>query len=243
MRRTSSVLLALALVACGGGTTQVVGETTTPRGLPACPNAGELRLGRICWSPVGSRWHMTAMAPGGEYAFDVELLAANRLRSTDHPGAGPVSDEWFVDGNTLRMFLSDRFVEYRADVSNGTVMVGHAENVRGDTWEWRGDRLPATGACEEGTADLGDVCFAIAGTRWTLSEGGSTRVIHFAAEGRVLADDAPPAEGDTWTQDGASVTFTLGGRSHTATVSGDGARLSGDGWSAERLELYAPPMH
>lgn len=238
-------MLAIGLGACGGGAAQL-GGGTTPSGPEPCPSAGELRLGRICWSPVGSRWHLTSWAPGGEYAFDVELLAANRVRSTDHPGAGPATDEWFVDGNTLRIFLSDRYVEYRADVSNGTILIGEAQNVRGDTWEWRGDRVPGEGSCQPGEADLGEACFAIAGTRWTLSEGGATTVIHFAPEGRVLSDAASAeseASDNTWTQEGSSIAFTIGGRRHSAAVERDTEHMNGDGWSAERLELYAPPMH
>src|SRR5688572_15589483 len=86
------------LVGCGGGAATGGGGTTVAGHQPdPCPTAGEIRLGRVCWNPTGSRWHLTALAPGGEYAFDVELLPANRLRATDHPAAGPSTDEWFVD--------------------------------------------------------------------------------------------------------------------------------------------------
>lgn len=241
MRRTV-LSLALILGACGGTTSQAGTETTVARGPEPCPTTGEVRLGRICWNPVGSRWHLTAMAPGGEYAFDVELLPANRLRATDHPAAGPATDEWFVDGNTLRLFLANRFVEYRADLTNGTVMVGQAENTRGDSWEWRGDRMSMTGGCQSDEADLGEICFAMAGTRWTLHEGGQSRVVHFAPEGRVLLDQGG-AEGDTWTQEGTTVRFTIGGHEHTAEIRGDTQQLSGNGWEAERVQLYPPPMH
>lgn len=246
MRRTvlrgTGISLALILGACGGSTTQQGTETTVARGPDPCPTAGEVRLGRICWNPTGSRWHLTALAPGGEYAFDVELLPANRLRSTDHPASGPSTDEWFVDGNTLRLFLANRFVEYRADLSNGTVMVGQAENVRGDSWEWRGDRMQVGGDCQADEADLGELCFAIAGTRWTLHEGDRNVVIHFGPEGRLLLDQGG-AEGDTWSQQGSTVRFTIGGREHSAELQSAASQLSGNGWTAERLELFAPPMH
>jgi hypothetical protein len=66
-------------------------------------------------------------------------------------------------------------------------------------------------------------------------------VILFGPEGRVLLDQGG-GEGDTWSQEGASVRFTIGGREYTATLSQPGA-LSGSGWSAEPLASYPPPMH
>lgn len=240
-RGSLCLAMAIALTACGGPSTQG-GTTPVARGPEPCPTPGELRLGRICWSPIGSRWHVTAMAPGGEYAFDVELLAANRLRSTDHPAAGPTTDEWFVDGNTLRLFLANRFVEYRSDLGNGTVMIGEAVNTRGETWEWRGDRMQIGGGCNPDEAALGQTCFAIAGTQWTLHAGGADRVVHFAPEGRLLTDQGG-TDGDTWTQQGATVRFTLGGTVYTTTIESETATLAGSGWTAERIELYPPPIH
>jgi hypothetical protein len=239
--------LSLVLGVCGalgcGGPGGSHGGSTVATGPEPCPTGGELRLGRICWSPVGSRWHLTAMAPGGEYAFDVELLPANRLRSTDHPAAGPGTDEWFADGNTLRLFLADRFVEYRADVTNGTVMVGNAVNARGESWEWRGDRMQIGGGCGPDEAEIDGTCFAMAGTRWRVTTSRGAVVVHFAPEGRLLVDQGTPSESNRWSQEGATLRFTLDGQEHSATITGDASRLSGNGWSAEREPLYPPPMH
>lgn len=242
-RSVPALGLAWLLVACGGGpgASGTGRETTAAREPDPCPTEGEVRLGRICWNPAGSRWHITAAAPGGEHAFDVELLAAYRLRATDHPAADPATDEWYVDGNTLRLFLSNRFVEYRAPMTNGTVMVGEAINVRGETWSWRGDRVPSGGDCRAEEARVGEVCFALAGTRWTLHDPTGDRVVHFAPGGSVLVDDREPEEGDRWSQRGAELRFTLHGREHVATVQ-DAERLAGTGWTADRVRLYPPPM-
>jgi hypothetical protein len=242
-RRTlRASLCALVLTGCGGPAAAAGGGTTAAQSPDPCHQEGELRLGRICWNPVGSRWHVTANAPGGEYAFDVELLPANRLRATDHPAAGPATDEWFVEGNTLRLFLANRFVEYRAHVTNGTVLVGEAINVRGDVWEWRGDRMPTGRNCQPDEAPLDGACFAVAGTHWTLrSSRGDERVIHFDAGGRLHVDGSD-VEG-TWTQEGARVRFTLDGGEYIATIAGSTAQLRGEGFTAERIPLYPPPMH
>ncbi|UJR80152.1 hypothetical protein [Sandaracinus amylolyticus] len=211
-----------------------------------CQTTGELRLGRVCWNPTGSRWHLTAMAPGGEYAFDVELLAANRLRSTDHPAASPATDEWYVDGNTIRMFLQNRFVEYRADVSNGTVIVGDAQNVRGETWQWRGDRMQVGGGCHPDETQQAETCINLAGTQWTLQTSSGERVIHFEAGGALLTDQGAISERNRWSQQGAQLQFSLDGVEYTATVE-RGDALSGTAggaqWSATPVQLFAPPMH
>jgi hypothetical protein len=259
--RTSlpATAVAIALLGCGSGVTSG-GSTIARRGPEPCPTEGELRLGRVCWSPIGSRWHLTAFAPGGEYAFDVELLPANRLRATDHPAAGPSTDEWFVDGNTLRLFLANRYVEYRADVTNGTVVIGQAINARGSTWDWRGDRQQIGGGCAADEAQVGETCVAIAGTRWTLHGDGADMIVAFQGDSNgdgiseIFVEGSADAAGDdTWSQNGATLTlrFDGGARELTATVTGVD-RLSGSGrdsggrtweWSAERIPLYPPPIH
>lgn len=237
---------------CGGGTA-AGGGGTTPRadGPEPCADASQVRLGRICWDPTGSRWHLTAQAPGGEYAFDVELLHDNRLRSTDHLAASPATDEWFVDGNVLRLFLQNRFVEYRADLTNGTVIVGEAQNVRGDAWSWRGDRMQLGGGCHETevalTDEAGETCMTVAGTIWRVRTDGGEHVVQFAPGGALLVDDRPADEAARWSQEGARLRFTLGGAEHTATIDGaerlSGARAGGGSWSAELVPLHPPPMH
>jgi hypothetical protein len=228
-------------VACGGPAAMAAREPTVSPGPEPCPNPGHVRLGRICWNPAGSRWHVTANAPGGQYTFDVELLAANRLRATDHPAASPATDEWFVDGNTLRLFLANRFVEYRAELTNGTVMVGEAVNVRGDSWLWRGERVQQTTRCNRDEAELDGTCFALAGTRWTVRTGATEKVVHFDAGGQLYVDGSENT--GTWSQQGREVRFTLDGREHSATVGDSVDELRGEGWTATRIELYPPPMH
>lgn len=247
-RTFAAGLLTAALAGCGGPGGPGGGEGTTPvaRGPEPCPTAGELRLGRVCWNPAGSRWHLTAMAPGGEYAFDVELLAQNRLRSTDHPAASPATDEWYVEGNTLRFFLQNRFVEYRADMTNGTVMIGDASNVRGDSWEWRGDRMQVGGGCHPDEAQRDEVCINLAGTQWTVRTPSGERVIHFEAGGALLTDQGGPTEGNRWTQQGPQLSFTLDGAEYTATIESADAlsgSVGGGQWSATPVPLYPPPMH
>jgi hypothetical protein len=239
-------LVVASLAGCGGAAAGGGGGTTVAGGPEPCPNANELRLGRVCWNPTGSRWHLTAMAPGGEYAIDVELLPANRLRATDHPAAAAATDEWYVDGNSLRFFLQNRFVEYRADVTNGTVIVGEAQNVRGEGWSWRGDRMQIGGGCHPDEAPSGETCIALAGTQWRLRGPSGERVIHFEAGGVLLTDGSAASEANRWSQEGAQLTFTLDGVEHTARVE-SAERLSGAAgsaqWTAEPIPLYPPPMH
>src|SRR5690349_12941955 len=126
---TVLVLAALPLVACGGSGSGT-GSTTAVRArapYTPCENPAEVRLApTVCWSPVGSRWRVVAQAPGGEYTFDVELMAGGRVRSTDVNGATPATDEWFVENDMVRIFLQNRYVEYRGTLHNGTVLVGDA---------------------------------------------------------------------------------------------------------------------
>jgi hypothetical protein len=216
------------------------------QGSAPCPNQNEVRLGQICWNPTGSRWHITALAPGGEYAFDVELLPANRLRSTDHPMANGSTDEWFADGGSLRLFLQNRYVEYRADISNGTVIIGDAQNVRGDAWTWRGDRMQASPNCQPGEAQAGETCIALVGTQWLLRGPSGERVIHFEAEGLLLTDTSAVDGQNRWSQEGRRLRFTLDGVEHTAEIQ-SAERLEGTSgsaqWTAELVPLYPPPMH
>ncbi len=236
-----------SLFGCGGGAANA-GETTpsTAQGPAPCPTQNEVRLGSICWNPTGSRWHVTALAPGGEYAFDVELLPANRLRSTDHPMATGATDEWFDDGNTLRIFLQNRYVEYRTDISNGTVIVGEAQNVRGDSWTWRGDRMQVGPGCQPGDVSLSETCFALIGTQWLLRSPSGERVIHFEAEGVLLTDSSAADASNRWSQEGQRLRFTLDGVEHTAEIQ-SAERLEGAAgsaqWAAEIVPLYPPPMH
>lgn len=253
MIRSSHSILALAMtlgaltVGCGttssgggGGGTTIAGPRVEP-----CPTAGELRLGRICWNPVGSRWHLSANAPGGEYAFDVELLAAGRLRATDHPAATPGTDEWFVEGNTLRFFLGGRYVEYRADVTNGTVLVGQAANVRGDLWEWRGDRMPDETSCHPGEAQVDGACFSIAGTRWQVSPASGAAFDMIFEPGGALFMSSGATEA-TWEQAGTTITLQLNGQTVTVQVGAGFASLTGSGgmtFTATPLPSYPPPIH
>jgi hypothetical protein len=234
----------MALAGCGGAPLPevVTAAPDVPQGPAPCPVEGEVRLGRVCWNPVGSRWRVAAAAPGGEYAFDVELLPAHRLRATDHPAAGPASDEWMVERNTLRLFLANRFVEYRGELTNGSVVVGDAENVNGDSWSWRGDRAVSASPCREGEAAVASSCFSLAGTQWVLRAGAAETTIHFDAEGRLLTDQGS-APTDRWTQAGTTLRFAFGGVERTATLGSDTEHLAGEGWTAERLTLFAPPIH
>lgn len=254
MIRARSTFVSLALasaalsVGCGTTSTTGGGGGTTIAGprVEPCPTAGELRLGRICWNPAGSRWHLTANAPGGEYAFDVELLGGGRLRATDHPAATPGTDEWFVDGNTLRLFLGGRYVEYRADVTNGTVMVGQAVNVRGDAWEFRGDRMGDDSGCHPGEASCDGVCFSIAGTRWRVRPSGGEAFDMIFEPGGTLATTRAGDSGATWQQSGDTVTLTIGGASVNVTIGERFAQLSGSGgmtFTAEPIPSFPPPIH
>lgn len=205
-----------------------------------CPNRNELQLASHCWNPAGSRWRIVASAPGGEHRFDIELLSANRLRSSDHPAADPARDEWFVENGELRLFLANRFVEYHAHVSNGTVLVGRAVNARGDEWRWRGDRSYGTG-CPEGEAQLSAGCFSIAGTVWDASRGDVRHILQFAEDGQLLVDaDEADAE-HRWTQEGALVHFAHDGHDQTVVIASDAAHFAGEGWTGELVPLYPPP--
>ncbi len=244
MRRllvSSAVLMSLLASGCGGAAANGGSSTTPVAAVDPCPNAGEARLGRVCWNPSGSRWRFVAAAPGGEYTFEVELLAANRVRATDHPAAGPATDEWFVDGSTLRVFLADRFVEYRGELTNGTVIVGQAINTRGETWEWRGDRMASRGSCNAEELQIGGSCFSISGTRWRAALPSGEQIVQFAPDGRLVVDRGD-AEGASWRQEGARITFTLAGTSYDAQILSE-LSLQGQGWSAERVPSYPPPIH
>lgn len=192
---------------------------------------------------------MQADGPAGEYRFELSLLAAGRVRATDHAGASPAHDEWFQDGPLLRVFLSDRFVEYRARVTNGTVIIGEAINVRGQRWSWRADRQFGELACDGGDAQTEEGCLTVAGTRWRLeADGSDARVIEFL-------DDAELASGSSrgqWEQAGSAVTFTLeeGGPEYIALVEGSReltGRFAGGGqeglFRATRVPSIPPVMH
>jgi len=245
MRPVLLLMLGVSLAACGGPSTPGPGPRDgrdPSAGGDGCgPSA--TRLGRDCWSAEGTRWQVSADGPGGSYRFTLALLAAGRVRATDHDGADPAHDEWFQDGETLRVFLSDRFVEYRASVTNGTVLIGEAHNVRGQRWSFRADRDFGPGACAEDEARLDEACMSVAGTRWDL--GG--RVVTFLDEGQVAVDDAEPVP-DAWTQRGAALSFQLAaeGPAHEAEVSSRdtlSGTVAGAAFEATRVPTIAPVMH
>lgn len=262
---TLLALGSLALVACGGTTTST--GTTTPHSrerpaYTACDDASQVRLApTVCWSPVGSRWRFVAEAPGGTYTFDVELMAGGRVRATDVPNATPATDEWFAENDELRIFLQNRYVEYRATLHNGTLMIGEAVNVRGDTWAFRADRLHVGGTCpgNEVAVTSGDEpgCYDVAGSRWTVTAGTREYEIQFGDAGALVSNSpaATTPDDDGWSQDGGTVTFWFDDHASemTATISpGDLTHLAGSGhdasgasvsWSATAIPSYPPPIH
>lgn len=250
---TVGLLDVLALGACGGGTASS-GPTTTAsreRQVAPCDAADALRLTRnTCWSPVGSRWTVVADAPSGRAEFVVELLDGGRARSTDHPTSTPGVDEWSVDrAHTLRIFLADRFVEYRGEVTNGSLFVGTATNVRGDSWNFRARRLHDGASCRpnelalgDGTAERG--CFSAAGTRWHVTAGASQYDVVLDGNGRLVVDDGSPGN-DTWEQVGGTIRLFFDDRARTleGTVSaGHTDAIRGSGFEARRITLASPPI-
>lgn len=252
------------LVACGGTTPG--GGGTTPvaarRVYTPCENPREVRMSpHVCWDPAGSRWHVTSSAPGGELAFDVELMAGGRVRASDHDASSPATDEWFVDEGTLRVFLGNRWVEYRGELTNGTLLVGEAVSARGDTWTWRAERVHGGGCpAEELVASEADepACYSAAGSRWTVrGRSGSAFVVELGAAGQLFTDNPSDTTtgNDTWQQTGASLVlrFDDGASEYTATLqAADLTRLSGNArdssgatwaFTAEAVPSFPPPIH
>jgi hypothetical protein len=234
---STAILLACVLAACGGAVSPAP-ETAAAQDDGCGPHA--TRLGETCWSAEGTRWEVLADAPEGAYELELELLAAGRVRSTDSAAASPASDEWFQDGPLLRVLLADRFVEYRATVTNGTVLVGEAMNVRGQRWSFRAQRMFSPGRCEVGEARLpSDACMTVEGTRWELTQDGATRFVELLAGGAVGISSADPAEGDRWVQEGSTVRLRIAGRELTGELEGADA-LRGGGFTATRVPSVPP---
>lgn len=252
--------LALRLLACGlalSGWTACGGRALSPaprarlaRAAPGQPCPPELAiLGGECWSAEGTEWQIAAAGPGGPYAFQVTLLAAGRARVTDHPSAGPAGDEWAQDGDVLRIFLADRFVEYRAQITNGTVLLGEARSVRGQRWSWRAERVFREIDCAPHEARLDRSCFDAAGTRWWISSEGRERLITLLGEGRVLTSGPEPSQEDRWEQQGSRLVVRLGESELACDITSPDelagtARAQGGRewlWSATRVETLAPP--
>jgi hypothetical protein len=235
------IFFACALAGCGGAPS--AGLDTAQDSTPddGCgPHA--TRLGAECWSAEGTRWEVLADGPGGPYELELELLAAGRVRATDHATASPARDEWFQDGAVVRVLLADRFVEYRATVTNGTVLVGEAMNVRGERWSFRAQRLFTEGRCANGEARLpNDACMTVEGTRWELARGGAARRIELLAGGAVGTSSADPAEGDRWVQEGSTVRLTIGDAELTGELESADV-LRGEGFTATRVPSLPPLM-
>ena len=237
------------LSACGGPTAEgdhsrAADDTA---GGDGCAG-GQTRLGEGCWSAAGTHWRVEADGPGGAYRFELDLLAAGRVRSTDHDAATPAHDEWFQDGPLLRILLSDRFVEYRARITNGTILVGEAVNVRGQRWSWVANRVFAETPCGPGETRLEGGCMTVAGTRWEVTaEGSDPRLVEFLDGGRLGVGAGEP-EG-RWEQAGAALRFSLseGGPTFVAQVQSEQELRGADGaehpFTASRVESIPPIIH
>lgn len=226
----------LLLVGCAGAP-PAVDTLTTPSADGCGPHT--TRLGDECWTAEGTRWQVVADAPSGTYELTIELLAAGRVRATDSARASPAHDEWFQDGPLLRILLADRFVEYRAIVTNGTVLLGEAQNVRGQRWGFRAHRLFGDVGCAPGEARLERACMTLEGTRWELERGGTRSVVELLEGGAIGTTSADPAEGDRWSQEGRVVRLTIGGRALTAELVDDRS-MRGEGMRATRIESIPP---
>lgn len=235
-------LFVLAL-ACGCGGAPTGGPAIAASAADDGCGPREARLGADCWSAVGTRWAVFADGPGGQYEFDLELFAAGRVRATDQASASPATDEWFQDGPLLRVFLADRFVEYRARVTNGTVLVGQAMNVRGQRWAFRATRVFGESTCDAREARIDGTCMTVAGTRWQLEAGTEPVLVEFLADGALAAGPEPSAE-DRWQQEGASLRFSLGGRRFAAELREEatlrGTIDGGGSFTATRVESIPP---
>ncbi len=239
MHRRWVMVLALA---CGcGATPPVTLADPEPAQGEGCGRLA--RLGAECWTAEGTQWAVVADGPGGLYEFDLALLAAGRVRADDQASASPATDEWFQEGPLLRVFLSDRFVEYRARVTNGTVLVGEAINVRGERWGFRATRVFGESACREDEARLDGTCMTMAGTRWQLDAGGAPVVVEFLASGAIAAG-AEARGDDRWEQAGAALRFSIDGRRFRAELSDEsalrGAIEEGGSFTATRVESIPP---
>lgn len=244
----------LGLTACGGPPAMPGPRAARVSGGEHADGCAGARLAGRCWSAEGTRWQVAADGPGGAYRFELELMAAGRVRATDDESAGPATDEWFQEGPLLRIFLSDRFVEYRALVTNGTVLLGEAVNVRGQRWSWRADRVFGDPGCPAPAARVGEACLDLTGTRWWLeAEGVDAPLIELMRAGRLGTGgrEADDEAGGTWEQDGDTLRFTLGeARVFVATLE-DANELRGrwregerEGqWRASRIESIPPILH
>lgn len=256
--RTAASALFLSLVGCGGATTTTTTTTTAGRPYVPCENPLQVRLApTVCFDPVGSTWRVVADAPGGHYDFRISLLAGGRLRATDHPAAGPGTDEWFVEDDQLRIFLGNRYVEYRGRLQNGTVFVGEASNVRGDTWEFRADRVHEGGQCQvnELVVSAGDEagCYSVAGSRWTVASGGRSFDIELNANGTLSSSDSADTTpgNDHWQQEGGTLRLSFDDGATTFSAQLDPAHLdhlegqvsgrASGTFTASATPSYAPP--
>gem|GEM_PF-2372282 len=246
---------------CGGTTTPRVGTGPVGAERPpyvACENPSEVRLApHVCWNPTGSRWHVTTQAPGGELTFELELMAGGRVRSTDDAAGGPATDEWFVQEDVVRIFLQNRYVEYRGQLTNGSLLVGDVTNVRGDIWDFRAERRHG-GSCAAGeftTSEAGDpACYSAAGSRWNVSARGSSFTVELGSGGTLtsnLSSDTTTGN-DRWEQAGNEVhlRFDDGAAVYDATLSAGLDRLEGSGhdasgtftFTAQPVQSYPPPF-
>jgi hypothetical protein len=233
-------VLAVCLVACGGAAPRSSVEPTASD--DGCGPRGA-RIAGACWSAVGTRWRVTTETSAGVDELDLELMAAGRVRSSDHGDASPAHDEWFQEGATLRVFLADRFVEYRATVTNGTVLVGEAINVRGQRWPWRAVRVFGEAACATGEARFEGACMTVAGTRWRIE--GDERIVELLRDGLVASSSADPSD-DRWTQENDRVRFSIGAQRFEGTLIDErtlrGTREGAGAFTASRVESIPPPV-
>lgn len=249
------------VVGCGGS---MQGERADRAGLVRassyvpCEDPAEVRLApNVCFDPVGTRWQVVASAPGGQLDFSLELMAGGRVRATDHPAANPGTDEWIVEDDLLRIFLGNRYVEYRARLLNGSVFVGTAQNVRGDRWEFRANRERTIAECRgnELVVREGDEpgCYSAAGSRWLVSLEGRSFTIELAGNGAMTSDDPSDtsAGDDTWEQERGALRllFDGGARRLEATLRPgaleqlSGTASPGGSFTAEAIPTYAGAPH
>ena len=86
----------------------------------------------------GTRWNLLYKdSLLGEMNYEVEFVEGNVFRYNEEADITPDNDFWEQDGNTVYIYINDRYAKYEGHIVSYDLITGTAKNVNNLAWEFK----------------------------------------------------------------------------------------------------------